>query len=169
MMQDWQQPSTRPTREGHRAKVHYRIDHCHVRQKPEKFPAAAIATTCYKLRLKLRFGVVHGAQLYDRRTCGPYRIQWMSIQSAPDPSQAQDDVNGGVGICARELLRQFVSRKKVTQLKPRRIVSVRTMYGVVLDAGRPFLSNGSFFSIRRIRRAHELTQIGDSVFFFQRQ
>src|SRR5208283_168461 len=67
------------------------------------------------------------------------------------------------------LLRQFVARKKETQLKARRILSIGAMNRIVLDARCPLLANGAFLGVRRIRGAHQLSQVGNGIFFLQSQ
>src|ERR1051326_3966349 len=66
-------------------------------------------------------------------------------------------------------LRQFVSREKEAQLKARSIVGIRAMDRVVLDTRCPLLSDCAFLGIGRIGRAHQLTEISNCVFFFERQ
>ena len=43
------------------------------------------------------------------------------------------------------------------------------MNGIVFDVGGPLLANGAFLGIGRIGGAHQLAQVGYSVFLFQSQ
>src|SRR5258708_6027960 len=67
------------------------------------------------------------------------------------------------------LAAEFKPCEKITQLKAGSIVGVGPVDGIALNAVRPFFADGAGFRVRGISGAHEFAQVGDGVFFFQRQ
>src|SRR4029077_10597715 len=72
-------------------------------------------------------------------------------------------------LLANTLLREFVSGKKEAEFETRGVLGIRAVDSVVFDARSPLLPDSSLFGVRRVGGAHELPQIGDGIFFFQRQ
>src|SRR5215469_18452741 len=62
-------------------------------------------------------------------------------------------------------LRQLVSRKKETQLKPRGVVGVRAVNGIVFNARTPLFPDRAFLGVAGIGCPHKLAQVGDGIFF----
>src|SRR6267143_3008861 len=69
----------------------------------------------------------------------------------------------------RNLLCQFVSGKEKAKLETGRVLGIGTVNGIVFDVASPLLANGAFLGMGRIGGAHQLAQVGDSVFLFQSQ
>src|ERR1700685_144467 len=64
---------------------------------------------------------------------------------------------------------QFVPGEEIAQLEAGGVVGIRAVNGVVFNVACPLFADRAFLSVGRIRRTHELAQIGDSIFFFQCQ
>src|SRR6185437_16532166 len=75
-------------------------------------------------------------------------------------------IEQGVRLIPRNLL-QLVTCEKVADLERCRILSVRSMDRVLTNRLRILLANRSFIRLRRIRRAHQFAQIGNSVVFLK--
>src|ERR1700722_912136 len=66
-------------------------------------------------------------------------------------------------------MRQFVSGKKITQLKASGFVGIRAMDGIVFNVAGPLLADRTFLGVGRVGGAHKFAQIGDGILFLQRQ